>query len=344
MSIDMFETRTMLAAMEMMVPANAFLRDTFFKKTVTFMTKSVDIDIRKGQRRVAVYVNPNDPGHLTERIGYTTLNYTPPYIKEMRTIEPKDLLFTRNFGGNIYDNVNPRTRLAGMIADDLSELDKMITRAEEVQCKQALFDGEITFRTNDQKVTFPVTPTHKIATMTNYWDDSTGKPLDDLRAWRTLIIKDSGLVPNIILCGTNAADALMNNPQLMDGKGKISSIMVDRGTINPQILPNGVTYIGYLSDVNCNVYSYDDWYLDASGVMQPVIPLDAVFFGSTEARMDRLYGVIQVLEALAPVARFPRSWEVPNPSCRFMELQSAPLMVPHELDSYVVATVINPGG
>lgn len=342
MPISMFESRAMLAALDLMVPTRTFLRDTFFNTVRTFDTKVVEIDIRKGRRRVAVYVGANDPGHLTKREGFTNLTYKPPYIKEQRTIEPADLLFLRGFGQSIYAPVNPRQKLAEMIAKDLRELDEMITRAEEVQASQALFDGEITFRANDEKVVFPVTNTHKITTMTNYWDESTGTPLDDLQDWRTLIMKDSGRRPNILLCGTNAAKALKNSPQLIDGKGAISSVKIDRGEIKPELMPNGATYVGYLNDIDCNVWSYDDWYEDANGDLQPVVPLDKVFFGSTEARMDRLYGVIQDLSGLAAVPRFPKSWEQPSPSVRFMELSSAPLLVPHELDSYVVATVINP--
>lgn len=342
MPISMFETRTMLAALEIMPPVKTFLRDTFFKTTKTFDTKQVDIDIKKGKRRVAVYVSPQDPGHLSEREGYTTSSYAPPYIKEKRGIEPADLLFLRNFGSNIYAPTSPQQRLAKMIADDLRELDEMITRAEELQASQALFEGEVTLRTGDAKVVFPVTNTHVIASMSNYWDDSTGRPLDDLRAWRKLIMKDSGVTPNIILCGSDAADALINNPQLAPNTGQISSVKIDRGQIRPEIMPSGATYIGFLRDVNCDVYSYDDWYADANGDLQPYVPVNKVFFGSTNARMDRLYGVIQDLQGMFPVARFAKSWEEEDPSMRFMELQSAPLMVPHELDSYVVATVINP--
>lgn len=342
MPISMFETRTMLAALEIMPPVRTFLRDMFFKNTRTFDTKNVDIDIRRGKRRVAVYVSPQDPGHLSERIGFSTYSYTPPYIKEKRVIEPADLLFLRNFGANIYSPTNPRERLAKMIADDLRELDEMITRAEELQASQALFGGQVNFRANDQAVVFPVTPSHSIATMSNYWDDALGTPLDDLRAWRTMIIKDSGVTPNIILCGTDAAIALMGNPQLATNTGQISSIKIDRGIIRPEIMPNGATYIGFFRDVNCDVWSYDDWYEDSNGVLQPYVPVNKVFFGSTNARMDRLYGVIQDLKVLAAVPRFAKSWESEDPSMRFIELQSAPLMVPHDLDSYVVATVINP--
>lgn len=340
--ISMFESRTMLEAMESMPPLRTFLRDTFFKTTQTFLTKTVDIDIRKGSRRVAVYVSPTDPGHISERNGYETKSYTPPYVKEKRGIEPADLLFFRNFNSNIYAGTNPRQKLAEMIAKDLREMDEMITRLEEVQCKQALFDGEIIFRDNSQSLVLPVSAGHRITSMTHYWDETTGTPIDDLKAWRTTIVRDSGVVPNIILMGTDAATAFVNNPQLAPNTGRISSIAIDRGEIKPELMPNGVTYIGHLRDVNCDIYSYDEVYEDANGVQQPFVPVDKVFFGSTNARMDRLYGVIQDLQGLAAVTRFPKSWEQEDPSMRFLELQSSPLMIPHEIDSYVVATVIAP--
>lgn len=340
--IDMFDSRTMIQALDLMVPTKTFLRDMFFKRIETFNTKTVDIDIRKGSRRVASYVSPTDPAHISERVGYETKTYIPPYIKEKRGISPADLLFNREFGSNIYDTVNPNQRMANMIAKDLTEMNEMITRAEEIQCKQALFDGQVIFRTNSEKVVFPVSADHKIETMTTYWDESGGKPIDDLKAWRKIIMRDSGMVPNVIIMGTKAADAFLENPQLAPDTGRQSSISIDRGSIQPELYPNGATYIGHLRDVNCDIWSYDEWYQDETGALQAIVPENKIFFGSTNARMDRLYGVIQDLAGLAAVARFPKSWVQEDPSMRFIELQSAPLMVPHEVDTYVVATVIAP--
>jgi hypothetical protein len=56
--------------------------------------------------------------------------------------------------------------------------------------------------------------------------------------------------------------------------------------------------------------------------------------------MDKLYGCIKDLSAMYPVARFPKSWEEEDPSARFLLMQSAPLLVPTQIDSFLSAQVL----
>jgi len=71
-----------------------------------------------------------------------------------------------------------------------------------------------------------------------------------------------------------------------------------------------------------------------------LIPDDRVILGSTASRFERLYGAIKDLDALVPVARFPKSWTEPDPSERFVMVQSSPLMAPLEIDTILSATVL----
>ena len=216
----------------------------------------------------------------------------------------------------------------------------MITRAEEQQAANALFNGYLTFRDANDKLTFPIQATHQITGMTNLWSSALGTPLADVRTWRRLIIKDCGLTPDILLGGSAAIDAFLANPQIANSTGGISQIKIDRGQITPQNMPGGVTYWGFLPDISCDLYSYDEFYWDPVNLVDvPIVPANKILLGCTGARMDRLYGVIQDLTALYAVDRFPKSWLENDPSIRWMMLQSAPLLVPHQVDSFVTATV-----
>jgi hypothetical protein len=339
MAIDMFSTRTMIAALRQMLPARTFLRDTFFRNVKTFTTPNVDIDIVKGKRRTAVYVSPIDEGHVSERLPWSTNTYQPPYIKEKRPIKPIDLL-DRYPGDTIYADTTPTERLQRLIADNLSDLMDMITRAEEQQAASALFTGSLTFRDANDTLTFPIRATHQITGMTNLWSSAAGTPLTDVRTWRRLIIKDCGLTPDILVGGSAAVDAFLANPQIANSTGGISQVKIDRGEITPQNMAGGVTYWGFLPDISCDVYSYDEFYYDpVSQTDVALVPANKILLGCTGARMDRLYGVIQDLEALYAVDRFPKSWMENDPSIRWMMLQSAPLLVPHQVDSFLTATV-----
>ena len=93
MAISVFDTRTMLEALEMLREPKTFLLNTFFKGQNEFPTESVDIDIYKGKRRVAVYVNPKGAGQVVDRTGYKTNTYKPPYVKPK--CRPRQRIFSR---------------------------------------------------------------------------------------------------------------------------------------------------------------------------------------------------------------------------------------------------------
>jgi hypothetical protein len=289
---------------------------------------------------VAAYVSPKDEAAVVTRQGYTAKSYKLPYIKEKMITTAEDAI-QKAFGDNIYGGMSPAQRVQDQLARDLMYLDERIARAEEVQASQALFSGEVTVKNGD-KINFGVDASHLVTlTGNDLWSaTTTSKPLAKLREWRRLIIKDSGLNPDFLIFSHEAIDSFLAHPEVADGKGAISAIKVDRGQIIPQNLPDGVTYWGYLRDVGCDVYSYDEVYLDANNAEQRMVPTKKVLMGSTRARMDRVYGLIQDLKALYSVDRFSKSWEEEDPSARFLMMQSAPLMIPTDVDSFISATVL----
>jgi len=83
-TVNLYETRTMMRVLRQMKPARSFFRNTFFGPFGTgqlFQTEHIDIDIVRGTRRMAPFVNPKHEGKLVESQGYETWTYKPPYIK-----------------------------------------------------------------------------------------------------------------------------------------------------------------------------------------------------------------------------------------------------------------------
>ncbi|PCJ51688.1 MAG: capsid protein, partial [Planctomycetota bacterium] len=68
---------------------------------------------------------------------------------------------------------------------------------------------------------------------------------------------------------------------------------------------------------------------------QPMIPEDTLILGADNARTARHYGAIHDLDATAAVQYFPKSWTQEDPSVRFVMLQSAPLVIPHQIDAFM---------
>lgn len=343
--MNIFDTRTMLAAVEQIPTARRFLMQTFFNGAVprTFGTKTVDIDIVKGQRKMAPFVNPRLPGNVVLRDGYTTSTYAPPYIQpKMETTA--ELILKRAAGDNPYATRTPLERAGAQLGQDLQTLDDQITRREEWMCAQALTTGQVRVLGDgvDDTIDFLMASTHKVALASGAkWDASGTDPIANLRGWKRLIAKDSGRTANTAVLSGEAVDAFQSNEMVMK---QLNTRRVDMGLIRPEELPDGVTYLGYLNDPGVDLYAYDEWYLNAAGETQSMIPAGGLILGATNTQNAMLYGAIQDLDAIesgmVEAARFPKTWVTPEPSARWLKLQSAALAGFLEPDAFVFAQVV----
>ncbi len=337
MTISMYDTRKMLQMLEQMKPAQSFLKNTFFNSIRTFDTEYVDIDIVKGKRRMAPFISPIIGGKTVERQGFTTNTYKPSLIGPDMITTSEDLL-KRAAGEHVYGAMSPDERAAEQLGKDMAELDAMITRREEWMCAQALFTGAITMTGEgvSNSVNFGLTHTN---TPTNKWDAANGDPLADLKKYRKAILQDAGVQPNICIMGSLAADAFINNANV---KAMMNLLKVDLGQIRPELLPNGVTYLGRINALGLDIYTYDEWYLDDNGTEQPMVPEKKILVASTQARTDMLYGaVVDVNRGTFAAPRVPKSWTQEKPSARFVQMMSRPLPVPTQIDGFYVGTVLS---
>lgn len=344
--MDAFETRTMLAALEQAYPARGLLLDLFFPRVETSNTAVVDIDIFRGKRRLAPFVNPRMQGKLVERSGYTTRTYRPPYIKPKMQFSAEDLL-KREMGMTVYQGgKTPAERAAEMLGRDLAELRDMVVRREEWMAAQALTTGKIPVigdGVNDE-IDFGFATSHKVTlTGGNRWDQSGTKPLTNLRTWRSLVAQDSGLVPDVVVGGADAIEAFLGNAEVQ--KFMLTNQQPNVvGQINVgDLQATGATYISTLWQGGLKIFQYDEWYIDPADneTVRPMIPADTIIMGSTKARAVRHYGLIQDLEAGDfAVPFFPKVWLEKDPSVRWVMVQSAPLVVPHQIDAFLWAKVI----
>lgn len=214
-------------------------------------------------------------------------------------------------------------RAAEQLGKDLAELDEEITRREEWMCAQALTSGQVRVLGDglDDTIDFLMASDHKITLTTGKWDVAGSNPIGNLRGWKRKVAKDSDRTANVGVMSAEAVDAFQANEMVMK---MLNTRRVDLGIIKPEELPDGVTYLGYLNDPGIDLYAYDEWYLDAEGVEQPIISAGGIILGSTNTRNGVLYGAIQDLDAiesgLVEARRFPKTWVTPEPSVRWLKL------------------------
>lgn len=352
MAIDIFDTRTMLEAVEQMHRPTRWLRDMFFPAATPSDTDTLDVDIIKGGRKLAPFCSPLAEGRVIPGTGFTVNTIKPGYIKPKRPTTAADLL-TRLPGQTIYSGgqtIEQRAQIK--LGQDLADLMDTIDRREEWMAASALDLGTITMtikgETGDKSVVvdFGMDSTHKVTlTGTDLWADAGSDPLAKLASIAQIIRKDSGISPNVLVLGSDAAAAFINNAKVQ----KLLDLRaVDVGEVKPMELPQGVTYVGRIRypGLFVDVYAYDEWYeAESTGTLTPMVPAKKAWLGSTRSANRTQYAVIQDIEAIeggqAAVSRFPKSWVTKDPAVRWLMVQAAPLPTMKQPDAFASITVLS---
>lgn len=347
--VSIYEPRTMGRVVQKLPPVRTFFRSTFFRHEETFVTKNVDVDFKKGSRKVAPFVSRLIGGKIVPNTGYETKTYTPPLVAPEKVTTIDDLL-ERRPGENMYSGRTPAERAVLKMSEDFVELREQITRREELMCTQAIFTGTIPVIGEgvNEVIDFHFTNKERISTAAKKWTADTSDPIADLKRWHETVQKKGFLNCDICIMGKDVANAFVNNAkvkELLDVKNYALAV------IQPKQLPNGVTYIGTIHELALDIYKYNEWYLDdwtnpAAPEDKPLVPDDSLALLSTSAEYSMYYGAITLIDEATGKFRtvegkyVPDTWAKRKPARRFLNLSSAPLCVPHDVDSWFVATPI----
>lgn len=349
-NISIYDPRTMGKLVERMPKVQTFIKSTFFRNVETFDTQKIDVDFKKGNRQLAPFVHKKIGGVTIDNEGYETNTYEPPLVAPNKITTVDDIL-KRTPGESLYGGKSPNQRAVEKMQRDFTELDEMITRREEWMCCQALFTGKIPILDKDGKelqaeIDFQFT--NKVTLSgANAWNKKTGGKIKQLKEWRKQVQKTGFVNCNICIMGDEALEAFIMDEEVQ----KLLDVeRYDLAVIKPRELPNGVTYIGAIQGEGMDIYSYNEWFLDNwtdkdKPENKPLVPTNAVALLSTEANYSMYYGGVGVVDesgktiAVVEGSRIPEQWVERRPPRRFLQLNSAPLCVPHEVDSWYVATV-----
>lgn len=347
--INIYEPRNMAKVVKRLAPVGTFFKDTFFNKIETFPTKKVDIDFKKGSRKLAPYVSQVKGGKTVPNTGYTTNTYEPPLLAPNKVTTIDDIL-SRAPGESLYNSMSPQERAVLKLKDDLEELDEMTARRIEFMCVQSLMTGKIPVKGDglDYEIDFGFTNYEEITTSTSKWSDRmNSKPLEDIGRWKKEVQKKGFVNCDILVLGENAANDFLNNDSVLK---ILDTRNMNLAVINPRELPNGASYIGYLPLYNISVYTYSEMYLDdwtnpATPTQKSLVDEDKILLASSKAEyrlnfaaltfLDMVTGNFVTVEAEKAAHTFIKN----NPDRRFLQLDSKPLPTPCEVDSWYVAKV-----
>lgn len=344
-----YTPRTMGKIVRRIPPVHTFFRDTFFKNRQTFSTKSVDVDFKKGKRQLAPFVHPKVGGKTMLNSGYQTKTYTPVLLAPNKITTVDDLL-ERAAGENPYSGRTPAERAVEKLAEDFRELQEMNVRREEWMAAATIFTGQIPIIGEgvNEVIDFEFENTETIVTDALKWTSPTADPMADLERWHETVQKNGFVNCNICIMAKDVATAFINNEKV---KGVLDIKAYDLAVIKPRQLPNGVTYIGTVHKLGLDIYQYNEWYLDDwtnpdAPEDKPLVPDGTLAMLSTEAVYSIYYGAITMIPeegknfVTVEGDMVPQTWVERRPDRRFLQLNSKPLTVPHEVNSWFVAHVL----
>lgn len=272
--VNIYTPRYLAEVVRLAPPVHTYFRDTFFTNVKTFATERVDIDLVKGDRRMAAFVHPRAGGQVLRETGYETQSYKPPLINPY-DLTTADRLMARLPGEDMYSGMTPAQRAAEKLMDEYNRLNDAATRREEWMAAQAIITGEIPIKGVGVSENIDFQFTNKIVLTGNErWGQSGAKILDNLGDWVDHVLTNGFANVDRAIFGKKAIRLLMADAEIQK---RMDNRSFRIGEINPRDLPNGVRYYGHLNDPSLDLYGYgevylDDWTDPENPATKPLVP------------------------------------------------------------------------
>ena len=287
--IDIFSwesTITLLQAVEKIEQPFNFLAETFFPKKNFLETDYAALEYRKTNRNVAPYIVANTGGVNIARGTSKSKMFTAPNFAARRTIGLADLKL-RQFGEtpNIYNAVKVEERLARLESQDFAELTRLIQNRHGVMASEILQTGVLNLRAyadDGRRVsteTIDFECADNFVTPTVHWSNTAAKIYQDLYTVSEKIQMETGQIPTVAICGKNIERYLLQNEEIKNWlliPNRQNLAMVD---FAPRFTSPNARYIGRISALNLDFYSYNETYFDEDGNVKSFVDDNNVIIG-----------------------------------------------------------------
>lgn len=355
MAIDIYRTKTMLAAVRQMTPVTSFLRDRYFPTGAgdLFPTEEVLVEYKDASgNRLAPVVMPRKGSISVERDSYYTRKMAPPLVAPSRPLTIDDLN-RKGFGEDLFSDRTPAERQADILIQDLQDFDELHTNREEYIAAKCMFENGYVLRqyadkygegeyTEYEMKFYDEGSNPAVYVPGVKWNESASDKLADLYQMIRMLTSVGNAASEVLL-GADAADALLGDEKLQ----KLLDLNNYRiGAIEPLQLPQGAARLGRLNVRGrmIDLLTYDGTYVDEQdGKVKPYVPAKQICV--TAPGVGRgLYGAVSQIEQSDNQwhsymgRRVPRYWTEKN--ARELTVSSRPLFIPRTKNPFISATVL----
>lgn len=338
-----YTTREMMEAIRLSVTNNNFLVRTFFPHETTHLAEKIEVDVKKGGRKMAPFVSPRRGGKVVTREGFHTNQIHTPKLAPERLVTTDDLT-KRGFGENVYTAKSPEEREDELLAQDALEMQEMIDRRIEWMAAKVLTTGG--FDVVDEKEGIDIHVDYnftnqEVLSGTAKWDNEASDPDADLLKWSLAVTKASGVKPDILLCDSKTMRLYLNHAKVI---AKANILNVNDTRIEPKIIDPNVTFHGRIASLGLDLYSYDEWIDDESNPGMQVLPYGTVMLANSNGVGGVHYGAVTQAEQgqgfVTYEAKYvPKHIVDENDDIEKLRMTSRPLPAPDDVDSWAVLVV-----
>ncbi len=338
-----YTTRELIDAIDISLPICNFFTRTFFPISNLHLTEVIEVDVRKGKRKMAPFVAPRKGGKVLTRNGFRTNLITTPKIAPERPITIDDIT-KRGLGENTYSKKTPEERAGELLAKDMTDLQESIERRKEWEAREVMLFGKFQVINEEEGLDVQVDynfSNREILTGTEVWENDASNPISILKARRRNIIKSTGKAPDIILMAADAAESFMNHPKV---KEAMNIRNLENVVITPKIVDESITFIGKIAELGCEIYTCDEWFLDDDNIEQPMLPSGTVIMASSKGVGSFEYGSVTQIEENDFITYeaeiVPKMWTDNENEVKKLRMTSRPVPRPDNVDSWYVLIVL----
>lgn len=334
-----YNTPELIEVISKTTPINKFFT-TFFPTRRTHLKEDLEVQVKKGKKKMAPFVAPKVGGKVIKRDGFTSFQVKAPKIAPIRVLTVDDLS-KRMLGEDVFTKKTPEDRADELLAQDMTDLEDLIANRVEWMARQIILNGAIDVSDAESGVEINVDynfTNREALTGVFKWSESTSDPIEDLKKWRVNVIQKSGVSPSLCIMGQESFKAFRGHNKV---KEYLNIRNMNIGELKPTIIDKALTFQGKIEGIE--IYTYDEWFLDdndESVAMMPVnevllLPLEigSIEYGSYTQLEDGEYKTYEN-------EIIPRIDVDQKNDTKTLRLVSRPIVVPFDVDGWYVAEVV----
>ncbi|MGO4369627.1 major capsid protein [Paenibacillus sp. MCAF20] len=342
---DIYSFPQLFRVVEALPAPSTYILDQFFSEGSTFETEEIEIQTKKGHKPLAPYVNELLPGKVVLRTGFTAQQYKPALVKPMRVITSIDLK-VRKAGENLYNPDSPDVRAQKLLTEDVVELNDSIHQRRAEMGSNLMFTGKVVQVGEgiSQELDYDFENIYTLSG-TDLFSNDAADVIGILSNIKRDIMQKSGKTPRKILTTFNVGKRVMSHPKVLEIAKINNNPVIMAGNLNQELLPDGVTYHGYLQQVDLHVYSLIASYTNDAGVETDFVPAGTLAMLPDGKPFEFAYGANLIMGdngafQYVKAKITPQSWTTKEPAARYLQMLSRPFPIPADVNGWAVAKVL----